>query len=121
MDDERRSAYHRQYYRKNGECCRFSLAIYATRGKPRRYTSDRDGHRVIFARAVMGGHLRRHLRAEEVVDHINGDSLDDRLENLKLFASHAEHMREEFRRGRITGLKLGPASPRSNRFRPKTI
>lgn len=45
-------------------------------------------HRMIYAL-----HIGRSLRRAEVVHHINGDRLDNRIENLGLFSSHAEHMR----------------------------
>ena len=37
--------------------------------------------------------IGRSLEPGEVVHHINGDSSDDRVENLQLFASNTEHMR----------------------------
>lgn len=45
-------------------------------------------HRMVYAL-----HIGRSLRRSEVVHHINGDRLDNRIENLELFSSHAEHMR----------------------------
>jgi hypothetical protein len=37
--------------------------------------------------------LEQSLKPGEVVHHINGDSTDDRPENLQLFANEAEHQR----------------------------
>lgn len=45
--------------------------------------------------------LGRPLRVGEVVDHINGDPSDDRPENLRVFGSHAEHMRTHWAEGTI--------------------
>lgn len=44
-------------------------------------------------RLVMEQELGRHLRPEEVVDHHNGDTSDNRPANLRLFGSNAEHLR----------------------------
>lgn len=73
--------------------------------KPRYVVLNRKGRHVYFARVVMEAHLRRPLLAREVVHHINGDSTDDRIENLRLFASHSEHMRHEYEAGVLTGMR----------------
>ncbi len=59
---------------------------------------------MVWARVVMWNEIGRELLPAEVVHHINGDSEDDRPENLQLFASHSEHMRAEAAAGR-TGFK----------------
>ena len=53
-----------------------------------------DGRRVVmaYARYLMAQHLGRWLDDDEHVHHINGDQLDDRIENF-LVLSHAEHNR----------------------------
>jgi hypothetical protein len=42
--------------------------------------------------------IGRLLTREEVVHHVNHDPQDNRPENLELFATNAEHKREEARR-----------------------
>ncbi|MCC7451043.1 MAG: HNH endonuclease, partial [Anaerolineae bacterium] len=69
---------------------------------------DSDGYVLIYAphhpyannngcvrehRLVMEQHLGRYLEPQEVVHHINNDKADNRIENLELFASNAEHLR----------------------------
>lgn len=59
--------------------------------------ADRDGY-VLEHRVVMEEHLGRTLSPEEVVHHINEDTSDNRIENLKLFpdvASHTSYHRQK--------------------------
>jgi hypothetical protein len=71
---------------------------------------DRDGYVLVrlpeHPRANAGGYVRAHrlmmedvlgrlLTAEEVVHHINGAKDDNAAENLRLYASNAEHKRAE--------------------------
>jgi hypothetical protein len=44
----------------------------------------RDGSTAYYYRAVMEAHLGRELAPTEHVHHINGDTADDRIENLQL-------------------------------------
>jgi len=53
------------------------------------------GKRKYLHRHVMEIHLGRPLAGEENVHHINHDRADNRIENLKLYSTKAEHTREE--------------------------
>ncbi len=53
---------------------------------------DMNGY-VRQGRLVMEKHIGRYLKPEEVVHHINGDTTDDRIKNLKLFPNNNEHVR----------------------------
>ena len=72
------------------------------RGKTRWYVTARDGARYVWARVVMWDDIGREPTAAEVVHHIDGDSENDDISNLRLYASHAEHMAAEYRDERLT-------------------
>jgi len=61
------------------------------------HPSERHRNRAYMLehRVVMEQHLGRYLKPEEVVHHINGDPSDNRIENLRLCASQADHVRNE--------------------------
>lgn len=74
-------------------------------------TIDKDGYVLVYSpdhrsrrkhmpyvlehRLVMERHLGRRLRPIEVVHHRNGDKQDNRLANLRLFATNGRHLQHE--------------------------
>ena len=48
-------------------------------------------------RLVMEEHLGRYLNPNEVVHHLNGQRADNRLSNLVLFQSNAEHLKVDLK------------------------
>lgn len=53
---------------------------------------NRDGKIIFEHRLVLEEKLGRYLRHEEVVDHVDGLTLHNSPDNLRLFASNGEHL-----------------------------
>ena len=66
-----------------------------------------DGY-VMEHRIIVAISLGRSLTRTEVVHHINHDCMDNRLENLMLFANNAEHKRYEHSTGHFRGGNQSP-------------
>jgi hypothetical protein len=67
---------------------------YTYRRVPDHPNGTKHGNYVAVHRLVMEQKLGRYLLPSEVVDHIDGDIQNNHPDNLRVFASNAEHLRE---------------------------
>jgi hypothetical protein len=58
--------------------------------KPKYKTLNVNGKQMLLHRHIMQQHLNRKLESNEIVHHINGDTFDNSIENLKI-VSRSEH------------------------------
>lgn len=72
---------------KNGYILVWSPGHPMARGTHKKYVLE---HRLVMAEC-----LGRLLLPNEVVHHRNGDKQDNRIENLELYGSNAQHLRDE--------------------------
>lgn len=66
---------------------------YATVPAPEGHPKARSIGRIAEHRLVMERKIGRYLSSREVVDHIDGLTLHNEPENLRLFATNADHLR----------------------------
>jgi Ca2+-binding EF-hand superfamily protein len=76
-------------HKKYGEG-RITVAVHHN-GEKRRYIRI-NGKQIKYYRYLMEKKLGRKLLSTEIVHHINGDQLDDRIENLEIISNN-EHVR----------------------------
>lgn len=66
--------------------------------RPHHPKARRNRRRYILEhRLLMEEHLGRYLEDNEVVHHKNGDTLDNRIENLELYTTNALHLRSSLK------------------------
>jgi len=66
---------------------------------------------VARSRYVMEQHLGRQLQSAEHVHHRNGDTLDDRIENLEVLSAHDHHSRHQPGEGCVITKMVGKYGP----------
>lgn len=66
---------------------------YLYRRSPGHPLASKHGDYVAVHRLVVEQSLGRFLTSQEVVDHIDGDTMNNSLENLRVFESNAEHLK----------------------------
>lgn len=81
--------------------------------------ATKHGKAVAEHRLVMEKHLGRYLLPSEVVHHINGDPLDNRIENLELHENNAAHLRSSLKGKCPKWTKQGLANIRKGVTGPK--
>ena len=77
--------------RKISSSARGSKKTYITKKKYRKFKdSDTFVHRWVAEKKIG-----RKLKSKEVVHHIDGNSLNNSPNNLKVYRNHSEHMKKE--------------------------
>jgi len=75
---------------------KFNKAGYIISYCPTHQYANKQGY-VLEHRLVMEKHLDRILDPKEVVHHLNGDTKDNRIENLRVFKSSSKHISHHFK------------------------
>ena len=81
--------------------------------------ASKHGSYVAVHRLVMEEQLGRRLLPTEVVDHIDGDTRNNRPENLRVFQSNADHLRETLKGRRPEWREDGLARLDNARRQPR--
>ena len=90
--------------------------IYVPLAERDRHTPKKDGYE-LFHRYVMENEIARKLGTNEAVHHLNGDKLDNRIDNLELM-THSEHAKLEGKKRPINWDSI-EAMRRANKGRVK--
>lgn len=72
--------------------------------QPYRESITIDGKRYLLSRFIYGRYLGRKMKPTEIVHHINGKVLDNRIENLRV-VSRAEHKKLHDKIGMTTRFR----------------
>ena len=80
--------YRKRYNKARVKYC--SVACYH-KHRQHNYQGNRQGQRT--GRAAMERHLNRKLKKGEAVHHIDGNCLNNNIDNLLLFPSNSEHIK----------------------------
>jgi hypothetical protein len=70
-----------------------------------RYRSEKGRRRVMLHRLIMNVHLQLGRKKEFLVDHINGDTFDNRRANLRLATNGQNMQNAGVRKSNKSGLK----------------
>ena len=84
----------KHYNWKGGLILKGSGGNYLCVWKPNHPYCDKQGY-VRFHRLIIEKYLGRFLKPKEVVHHIDGNKLNNNINNLKLFSNSSEHFKEE--------------------------
>jgi hypothetical protein len=107
-----------KWYTTGHQKSRNSRTNYCNAGKSTRLIKEGYGwlgHKPKLHRLVMSRMLGRELISTEHIDHINGNGLDNRRENLRIATASQNHMNKTKQRGTYTSTYKG-VSLRSDRL-----
>ena len=81
--------------------------IYIRNQNGKLYAAISIDNKKILLHRYLFGIVNEKYDIDKVVDHINGDSLDNRLCNLRQ-CSHSQNMQNIRKRNKVIGVALGP-------------